>query len=182
MLKYTLILAFLLGFSFFANSQVVTVYDKETGEPIELATIRSEIPRASTMTNSRGQAYLNEFKGSEAIEIRLVGYSPLILSYSAISELDYRIPLKQTTVSLDEVVISATNWNQKTSEVPHKVISIQPKTLNLLSPQTAADLLAVSGKVFIQKSQQGGGSPMIRGFATNRLLYTVDGEIGRAHV
>jgi len=29
--------------------------------------------------------------------------------------------------------------------------------------------------VFIQKSQQGGGSPMIRGFATNRLLYSVDG-------
>ncbi|MFO8087845.1 MAG: TonB-dependent receptor, partial [Bacteroidales bacterium] len=31
------------------------------------------------------------------------------------------------------------------------------------------------GKVYIQKSQQGGGSPMIRGFATNRLLYTIDG-------
>src|SRR5690606_12785909 len=43
------------------------------------------------------------------------------------------------------------------------------------NPQTAADLLGVSGKVFIQKSQQGGGSPMIRGFATNRLLYMVDG-------
>ncbi|MDG1767154.1 MAG: TonB-dependent receptor [Flavobacteriales bacterium] len=36
-------------------------------------------------------------------------------------------------------------------------------------------VLRVSIKVFIQKSQQGGGSPMIRGFATNRLLYTVDG-------
>src|SRR5690606_22392978 len=40
---------------------------------------------------------------------------------------------------------------------------------------TAADLLSLSGKVYIQKSQQGGGSPMIRGFSTNRLLYTVDG-------
>lgn len=27
----------------------------------------------------------------------------------------------------------------------------------------------------MQKSQQGGGSPMIRGFATNRLLYAIDG-------
>ncbi|WP_238531658.1 TonB-dependent receptor plug domain-containing protein [Nitritalea halalkaliphila] len=27
----------------------------------------------------------------------------------------------------------------------------------------------------MQKSQQGGGSPMIRGFSANRLLYTVDG-------
>nr|HQU74041.1 TonB-dependent receptor [Calditrichia bacterium] len=37
------------------------------------------------------------------------------------------------------------------------------------------DLLETSGKVFIQKSQLGGGSPMIRGFATNRVLIAVDG-------
>jgi hemoglobin/transferrin/lactoferrin receptor protein len=36
-------------------------------------------------------------------------------------------------------------------------------------------LLELSGEVFIQKSQQGGGSPMIRGFSTNRLLYSIDG-------
>ena len=47
--------------------------------------------------------------------------------------------------------------------------------INLQNPQTSADLLGITGKVFIQKSQQGGGSPMIRGFATNRLLYSVDG-------
>ncbi len=43
------------------------------------------------------------------------------------------------------------------------------------NPQTAADLLNISGDVFVQKSQQGGGSPMIRGFATNRVLISVDG-------
>ena len=42
------------------------------------------------------------------------------------------------------------------------------------NPQTTADLLSNSGEVFIQKSQQGGGSPMIRGFATNRVLIAVD--------
>ena len=31
-----------------------------------------------------------------------------------------------------------------------------------------------SGQVFIQKSQLGGGSPLIRGFSTNRLLLSVD--------
>jgi hemoglobin/transferrin/lactoferrin receptor protein len=35
--------------------------------------------------------------------------------------------------------------------------------------------LGVSDEVFIQKSQLGGGSPMIRGFATNRILIVVDG-------
>lgn len=76
---------------------------------------------------------------------------------------------------LDEVVVSATRWRQTSSNVPSKIITISPREVSLQNPQTAADLLGISGKVYIQKSQQGGGSPMIRGFATNRLLYTVDG-------
>ena len=36
-------------------------------------------------------------------------------------------------------------------------------------------MLDQSGQVFVQKSQLGGGSPMIRGFSTNRVLITVDG-------
>ena len=40
---------------------------------------------------------------------------------------------------------------------------------------TSADLLERSGNVYIQKSQLGGGSPMIRGLSTNRLVITVDG-------
>jgi hemoglobin/transferrin/lactoferrin receptor protein len=54
-------------------------------------------------------------------------------------------------------------------------VAITPREVAFQNPQTAADLLTISGKVYLQKSQQGGGSPMIRGFATNRLLYTIDG-------
>lgn len=79
-----------------------------------------------------------------------------------------------TLTTLEEVVV-ATKWKQKKQDVPYKITSITPEDIELQNPQTAADLLSLSGKVFIQKSQQGGGSPMIRGFATNRLLYVVDG-------
>lgn len=75
---------------------------------------------------------------------------------------------------LDEVVV-ATKTLQKKADVPFKITSISKEQIELHNPQTAADVLGTSGKVFIQKSQQGGGSPMIRGFATNRLLYTIDG-------
>lgn len=78
-------------------------------------------------------------------------------------------------ITLNEIVISATRWKQESKNIPSKIISISLKESALQNPQTAADLLGISGKVFIQKSQQGGGSPMIRGFATNRLIYTVDG-------
>ena len=76
---------------------------------------------------------------------------------------------------LSEVVISANRWKQNSKDIPQKVSVISPTKVALHNPQTAADLLTISGKVFMQKSQQGGGSPMIRGFATNRLLYAIDG-------
>lgn len=76
---------------------------------------------------------------------------------------------------LTEVIISANRWKQSSKDVPQRVGVISTRNVTFYNPQTAADLLTISGKVFMQKSQQGGGSPMIRGFATNRLVYAVDG-------
>ena len=36
-------------------------------------------------------------------------------------------------------------------------------------------MLAQTGEVFVQKSQMGGGSPVIRGFEANKVLIVVDG-------
>ena len=64
---------------------------------------------------------------------------------------------------------------QQKSDIPQKIESIDARSIAFSNPQTSADLLQNSSKVFVQKSQLGGGSPMIRGFATNRLLLSVDG-------
>lgn len=76
---------------------------------------------------------------------------------------------------LDEVVVSANRWEQNLSEVPARIAKIEKSDIQFFNPQTAADLLGLSNQVFIQKSQLGGGSPMLRGFATNRVLLVVDG-------
>jgi hemoglobin/transferrin/lactoferrin receptor protein len=81
-----------------------------------------------------------------------------------------------TTVrSLKEVILSANKWEQVLNEVPNKVVKVSKMQILRNNPQTSADLLGQTGSVFIQKSQLGGGSPMIRGFATNRVLLVVDG-------
>ncbi len=81
----------------------------------------------------------------------------------------------RSLMTLNEVVVSATRWSQSSKELPFKIATVKPGDVALQNPQTMADLLGNTGAVFIQKSQQGGGSPMIRGFATNRLLMAVDG-------
>lgn len=76
---------------------------------------------------------------------------------------------------LDDLVVSANRWEQNLREVSNHIVKIDLATVQFQNPQTAADLLGVSNQVFIQKSQLGGGSPMIRGFATNRVLLVIDG-------
>lgn len=159
-----------------AYAQTVTVLNKETGEPVELATIFSAEPYLSATTNADGQANISQFAEAEIIEIRSIGYQSLTVSYQTISsEYNFEIKLTPSEVSLDQVVVSATKWNQSRRETPYKVTTITARDVALQNPQTAADMLGSSGEVFIQKSQQGGGSPIIRGFATNRLLMTIDG-------
>ncbi len=156
-------------------SQIVNVKDKETGQPLDLVTLTSDKPRAFALTNGEGQAEISRFKGAGIIEIRIIGYQTLRLAYQEIEKSGFEILMEQGSITLNQVVISATRWNQDAREVPARIVSLSPRKMALGNPQTAADLLNASGEVFIQKSQQGGGSPMIRGFATNRLLYTVDG-------
>jgi hypothetical protein len=63
---------------------------------------------------------------------------------------------------------------KKAEEMPLRIQSVHRDML-FYQPPTTADLLGKTGEVFIQKSQLGGGSPMIRGFAANRILLVYDG-------
>ncbi len=174
-MKNIFLLCLFLVFGFIARSQTITIRDSESRKPIELVTLVSENSRAFTTTNAKGQADLSVFMNADNIEIRTLGYKTVVTSFSELEAQSFELFLEVSNINLDEIVVSATRWRQTTDNVPLKIISISPREVELQNLQTAADLLGISGKVYIQKSQQGGGSPMIRGFATNRLLYTVDG-------
>ena len=90
----------------------------------------------------------------------------LIFSVLYDSNLKKNILLSSDLKSLDEIVISASKFSQNLKEISQRVIFISSEDIVLSNPQTSADLLSTSGNVYIQKSQLGGGSPMIRGFST----------------
>ncbi|HOZ16037.1 MAG TPA: TonB-dependent receptor [Tenuifilaceae bacterium] len=157
------------------NAQTITIRDKETTNPIELATIVSNNPNTQAITNSSGQADISEFKNSAWMEIRIIGYTVKRTTYQELLADNFVISLSPSIFSIDQVVVSANRWGQAKRDVPVKITTTRQAQIAFNNPQTTADLLGSTGDVFIQKSQQGGGSPMIRGFATNRLLIVVDG-------
>ncbi|CAM3293593.1 TonB-dependent receptor [Aequorivita lipolytica] len=174
-MKKLFVLWLLLGFAGTSFGQTITILDNQTNEPIELVTLTNTKSHLYATTDSKGQADISAFKNIANIEIRSLGHKTLIKSYAELELENFTVSLEISNFNLDEVVISGSRWRQSSDDVPSKIISISPKEVALQNPQTAADLLSISGKVFVQKSQQGGGSPMIRGFATSRLLYSVDG-------
>jgi len=174
-MKKTFLLLLLCGVYGFAGAQVITVKDKDTQHPLEMVALTCQNPKAFASTNSQGQADITAFKGAEKIKIHVLGYKSELKSYKELQASGFAVQLATSFINMDEVIITATRWNQGSNDNPSKIISIGAKEILLENPQTAADLLGASGEVFIQKSQQGGGSPMIRGCATNRLLYVVDG-------
>jgi hemoglobin/transferrin/lactoferrin receptor protein len=166
---------FLLGISIQAYAQTITIKDQNTKEPLDMVSLVCESPKATVTTNAQGQADVTRFQGAEKITICRIGYKTITVGYSDLEAAAFELSLQPSSLNLYEVVVSATRWRQASNEVPQKIVTVTSEEVTLQNPQTAADLLGVSGQVFIQESQQGGGSPMIRGFATNRLLYTVDG-------
>ncbi|MEO5905076.1 MAG: TonB-dependent receptor plug domain-containing protein, partial [Saprospiraceae bacterium] len=158
-----------------ASAQVITLLDADSEDPLELAIITSNNSTATLFTNAEGQTDISRMKDAEVIQIRLLGFKVLRISYAEIESIGFTIRMDKEGISLDQVVVAASRWSEGSREVPARITTISAREIELLNPQTAADLLGASGEVFIQKSQQGGGSPMIRGFSTNRLLYVIDG-------
>jgi hemoglobin/transferrin/lactoferrin receptor protein len=76
---------------------------------------------------------------------------------------------------LEEVIIITNKIPRNKELIPFQIESVSQKEIEFQNYQNTADLLANSGNLHVQKSQQGGGSPTIRGFESSRVLLVVDG-------
>ena len=119
-----------------------------------------------------GNISLDNFSDSDSITIQQYGFNNKKIIKSSIPKI---LKLSYDNEILNEVIVSASKFSQLSREIPKKINQLNQSTIKFTNPMTSADLLERSGNVYIQKSQLGGGSPMIRGLSTNRLVITVDG-------
>ncbi|MCH7523614.1 MAG: TonB-dependent receptor [Bacteroidetes bacterium] len=170
-MRHNFLLFLCLAF-FVTQAQEVTILDQTSHEPIVGVVVYNSSKTKNLISNFEGKVSLDVFNTNEKIIFQHISHVKLTYLKSEIPHIVYLIMKAQ---DLDEIVISASKFEQSKREVPKKIISIKARDILFANPQTSADLLENSGLVFIQKSQLGGGSPLIRGFSTNRLLISVDG-------
>ena len=172
-IQLTIFLFLIQGYAIVA--QQLKVIDKSNLRPVDNVAVYNLDHTKTTLTNIDGIADFSEFNSNDTVIFQHPSFQHLILPYNIIENHNFVITLTESTVNLSEVVVSASKWEQDINEVPRQIVSIDAKEIEFYNPQTTADLLGSSNEVFIQKSQLGGGSPMIRGFAANSVLLVVDG-------
>lgn len=168
------LIAFMLYISFYANTQALTVSDATTLQPLEGVKIR-KLDNSFLFTNAAGQVETGVLKDGEQLVITLPLYQEQVVTKVELLASGYRAYLQEQAVSIDEIVVSASRFREKRKDVAQEIKVIRPTDLAHMNQSSMADVLSNQGNVFVQKSQLGGGSPIIRGFETNKVLLVVDG-------
>lgn len=77
--------------------------------------------------------------------------------------------------SMEDVVVTATRVNAKIVDLPYAITTINRKFLENQMPRSTPESLEGITGVFVQKTNHGGGSAIIRGLTGNQTLILVDG-------
>ena len=166
--KYLICLLLLSNPILSQNIKVVDEFD----DPIYNVGFYNKEQTILKFSNFKGEINLSAFSSNDSIFIQHPSFNEETIFKNLINE--NKIKLKSKIINIDEVIISVNKWKESLNEVTNKAVIFSEQKIKEIAPQTSADLLEKTGEIFVQKSQLGGGSPMIRGFSANRILLTLD--------
>ena len=151
----------------------IQIVDGESGEPLIGVNVFTDDFAFTTYSDVDGKAILKDMMHRQMVNFSYLGYTNQRLPFFKIRAQGGKIRMFASVV-LDSVVVVGRR-DDPVDEIPFTINRITPEMIASTNPQTSADALRDHGGVFVQKSQMGGGSPVIRGFEANRVLLVVDG-------
>ncbi|MDG2235562.1 MAG: TonB-dependent receptor [Flavobacteriaceae bacterium] len=166
----------ILSLSILASGQEILIVDEASELPLEGVALYNKSKTNATITNENGVANLSVFTAGETVFVQYYGYKNRSFEMkNESSNYPFQFALQSENQNLEEVILSIARNASTRKQIAEKVSVISTKEILAQRPATGADLISLSPGVRIQKSQGGGGSPVIRGFEANRLLLVVDG-------
>ncbi|MCT4616436.1 MAG: TonB-dependent receptor [Marinifilaceae bacterium] len=170
MIKNVIVLIFcLLGFNI--KAQIITLLNGES-EPISDVHVYG--CGLFKLSDKSGKLNIEEFKKCKKISISHSSYQTLELDYNYLRDKSILI-LESKKNKLNQINVWFNKWKQDSEESAALVSRVGSQQILKSSSQTTAEILEENTNIYVQKSQQGGGSPFINGFAANRILLLVDG-------
>ena len=116
--------------------------------------------------------------GSYKVIFRRQGYKTVerkdVLLYPG-AALVLNAEMRETVIEADELVVTATRNAEHEQEIPQLVSVVTQKEIREKNIVQTPELLREEQGVYIQKTNQGGGSALIRGLKANKILLMIDG-------
>lgn len=162
----------LFSLSFSVFSQNIKVQNKESKKGVDGVFVYNKNQSKTAVSDSSGTINISTFSKKDTLIFTHQGYATFVIQKINIGNTIY---LTEQAIVMPTYEIVAEQEKNEALEVTSKIDKIEAKTVQFNNPQTAAEMLELTGSVYIQKSQAGGGSPIIRGFEANRVLLVVDG-------
>ncbi len=159
----------------FSYAQKCVVVDKDTEFPIKNVMISNEAGTKSVVSDRNGIFDLAVFDEMDLLTFTHVSYVEFELIKKQIKKDFTTIFLQYKAELLKEVFLSADKGDVDRSRIAEEIAVYSSKEIQNSVPQTSADMLANIPAVKVQKTQFGGGSPVLRGMEANRILLVVDG-------
>lgn len=154
-------------------AQTIVIRNSLTLQPISQVVVQNESKKINLISNSKGEVDITPFGAEETLLISHISFETLQIKKTAIK--NNAIELIDKVFSINEVVFSANRTQESKLDIPHKIDVITSKEIAFTNPQTSGDMLRNTGNVFVQTSQAGGGSPVLRGFEANKVSIVIDG-------
>ena len=169
----SLVLLVLIGH--FSFGQKCVVVDKDSEIPIPNVQVTDENSNSFAVSDHNGIVDLSTFGEMDLLTFTHVSYVELELIKKHVRRDFTTVYLQFKSELLEEVFVSATKGVEERRRIAEEVAVFSDKDIQNAVPQTSADMLARIPGVKVQKSQFGGGSPVLRGMEANRILLVVDG-------
>jgi hemoglobin/transferrin/lactoferrin receptor protein len=156
------------------RAQQIQVINSSDRTPIESVAVFNLARDRAAITDSLGMIELSIFQESDTLVFQHSSYLLKTYCKSDLSS-EQKVLLQSRRILIDEYVISASKYRESSLHIPYMVDVLQDQALMETTGFTAADILEETGNILVQRSQGGGGSPILRGFEANKVLLVVDG-------
>ncbi len=150
------------------------------GNPVRDAHVYTSPARQNDVTDSEGRFHLANLPfGQYTLFIDHIGYSPLLIPFS-LSENNTHINLDTLYLAAEvysgqDIVVTASRLQTESADTPRFTNLVSRAVIQKRDVATSAELLREEPGIFIQKTNHGGGSAIIRGLSSNQILLLTDG-------
>ncbi|KAA3615981.1 MAG: TonB-dependent receptor [Calditrichaeota bacterium] len=156
-----------------------TVIEEESNQPVENVQIFIPFKNRGSVSRADGRFMLpNLPPGFYDVSVRMLGYETITydsihVQAGKIVELHPKLILK--VYEVHEIQVTASRHEALEQSIPQLVSVVNQLKIRERNILQAPEILREEMGVFVQKTSNGGGSPIIRGLKANKILLLVDG-------